>query len=203
MRARFLSLGFFKQIPLLYSPLATRLGSVLLGSLLVGFRKLLAPLSRVPLVGLSLGSLALRSFRFSPALFTTTASADSCRALAPQLSPSKVFNVSTRVAGLYLLRLSVTVGFRGFQHTYRPQAASLPVRVPTIVSLLNASFGSEPRGPVPCFSLRLLSRLPVNSFLLTTLNPCRAHWIDRPGRWGESAERVWRADPFSWKLKPR
>src|ERR1700760_4922690 len=36
----------------------------------------------------------------------------STQALARQISPSKVSNVSTRVVGLYLLRLSVTVGFR-------------------------------------------------------------------------------------------
>ena len=60
----------------------------------------------------------------------------SAQALARQTSPSKVSSVSTRVVGLYLLRLSVTVGFRIPEHTLRPQAASLPLRVPTIVSLL-------------------------------------------------------------------
>jgi hypothetical protein len=40
------------------------------------------------------------------------ASAEFCSGLSRQISPSKVFNVSTRVVGLYLLRLSVTVGFR-------------------------------------------------------------------------------------------
>jgi len=68
-------------------------------------------------------------------------SADCCAALAAQLSPSKVLKLSTRLARLYLLRLSVTVGFRVYQHTHRPQSASLPVRVPAIVSLLIASFG--------------------------------------------------------------
>ena len=38
-----------------------------------------------------------------------------------------------------------------------------------------ASFSSEPRGLCLAFSLRLLSLLPVNSFHLTTLDPCRAH----------------------------
>src|SRR5665811_1470182 len=39
-----------------------------------------------------------------------------------------------------MMRLSVTVGFRGSQHTHRPHPASLPVRVPMVVSLLSASF---------------------------------------------------------------
>src|SRR6185312_6787503 len=34
--------------------------------------------------------------------------------------------------------------------------------------------------PAPCCSLRLLSLLPVNSFHLTTLDPCRAHYVRRP-----------------------
>ena len=111
--AGLLPLGRFLQAgPLLYSPLPELSRKCALGSLLDCFGKLLAPLSRVLPAGLSLGSLALRSFRLSPAFFTTTASADFCRALARQISPSKVSNVSTRVVGLYLLRLSVTVGFR-------------------------------------------------------------------------------------------
>jgi hypothetical protein len=68
-------------------------------------------------------------------------SADCCAALAAQLSPSKALKLSTRLVRLYLLRLSVTVGFRVYQHSHRSQPASLPVRVPAIVSLLIASFG--------------------------------------------------------------
>jgi len=102
---------FLQADPLLYSPLATCL--VVRSSLAPRrFRETSRSASRVRSAGLSLGSLALRSFRLSPAFLTTTASADFCRALTPQISPSKVFNVSTRVVGLYLLRLSVTVGFR-------------------------------------------------------------------------------------------
>ncbi len=126
-------------------------------------------------VGWSLGSSALRSCRLSPAVFATMASADSCPALTVQVSPSKVFKLSTRFVRLYLLLLSVTLGFRVCLHTHRQQAASLPVRVPTTVSLLIASFGSLTSRPRPCFSLRLLSLLPINSFHLISLNPCRAH----------------------------
>ena len=61
---------------------------------------------------LSLGSLALRSFRLSTALFTTTASADSSDALALEASPGKVHELSTRAVRLYLMCLSVAVGFR-------------------------------------------------------------------------------------------
>jgi hypothetical protein len=62
------------------------------------------------------------------------ASADSCPALTVQVSPSKVFKLSTRFVRLYLLLLSLTLGFRVCLHTPRQQAASLPVRVPTTVS---------------------------------------------------------------------
>ena len=95
------------------------------------------------------------------------------RPLLTSAGLSPVSNVSTRVVGLYLLRLSVTVGFRIPEHTLRPQAASLPVRVPTIVSLL-LLLSAQASRPGPCFSLRLLSLLPINSFYLITLDPCRA-----------------------------
>src|SRR5208283_3716521 len=138
---------------------------------------LLAPLARVCLVGLSLGSSVLCSFRFSPAFFATTTSADCRLALTLQLSPSKALKLSTRLFRLYLLRLSATVGFCVYQHTHRPQSASLPVRVPKIVSLLIASFGPCTSRPRPCFSLRLLSLLPIISFHMISLSPCRAHWF--------------------------
>jgi hypothetical protein len=76
------------------------------------------------------------------------ASADSCTALIVQVSPSEVFKLSTRFVRLYLLLLSVTLGFRVCLHTHRQQAASLPVRVPTTVSLLIASFGSLTSRPM-------------------------------------------------------
>src|SRR5260370_42067476 len=53
-------------------------------------------------------------------------------------------------------------------------------------------------------ALRRTSRLWMNHLVWRALESLQAlPWIDRPGRWGESAGRVWRADPFSWKLKPR
>src|ERR1700736_3516946 len=78
----------------------------------------------------------------------TMASADSCPALTVQVSPSKVFKLSTRFVRLYLLLLSLTLGFRVCLHTPRQQAASLPVRVPTTVSLLIASFGALTSRPL-------------------------------------------------------
>src|ERR1700745_1784630 len=110
-RARFPSLGSFKQIHCFTLPsrpvsevcswLAPRLFRETSRSAFPEFFQLVCLVVLWP----------FRSFRLSPAFFTTTASADFCRALARQISPSKVSTVSTRVVGLYLLRLSVTVGF--------------------------------------------------------------------------------------------
>jgi len=69
---------------------------------------------------------ALRSFRVSPALFTTTASADFSPPLGGETSPGKVHELSARAARLYSARLSVIVGFRVSWHAYRPRPASLP-----------------------------------------------------------------------------
>src|SRR5581483_4479060 len=58
-------------------------------------------------------------------------------------------------------------------------SASLPVRVPTVESLLPASFSLAsrpvPRG-TPCGLLRLPSSVPVGSFHPTRFCPCWAHW---------------------------
>ena len=67
-----------------------------------------------------MGSSALRSFRVSPAFFTTMASADSSLALTREASPGKVHGLSARAVRLYPMRLSVTVGFRVLSHAYRP-----------------------------------------------------------------------------------
>jgi hypothetical protein len=52
---------------------------------------------------------ALPSF---PGFFATTASADFSNTLMLEISPGKVLKLSARAAKLYLMRLSVTVGFR-------------------------------------------------------------------------------------------
>jgi hypothetical protein len=44
--------------------------------------------------------------------FATTASADFSNTLILEISPGKVLKLSARAAKLYLMRLSVTVGFR-------------------------------------------------------------------------------------------
>jgi hypothetical protein len=81
---------------------------------------------------------------FAPVCFqtflTTTASADFSQTLIQEISPGKALKLSARAAKLYLMRLSVTVGFRVPWHTHRPHPASLLVRVPTVVLLLHASF---------------------------------------------------------------
>ena len=46
------------------------------------------------------------------AFFATTASADFSQTLIREISPGKVLKLSARAAKLYLMRLSVTVGFR-------------------------------------------------------------------------------------------
>ena len=53
---------------------------------------------------------------FAPACFqafpATTASADFSQTLTREISPGKVLKLFARAAKLYLMRLSVTVGFR-------------------------------------------------------------------------------------------
>lgn len=58
---------------------------------------------------LVLQPFALPSF---PGLFATTASADFSSTLIVEISPGKALKLSARAAKLYLMRLSVTVGFR-------------------------------------------------------------------------------------------
>ena len=58
---------------------------------------------------LVLPPFALPSFQ---GFFATTSSADFSKALASKISPGKVLKLSARAAKLYLMRLSVTVGFR-------------------------------------------------------------------------------------------
>ena len=72
------------------------------------------------------GSSALRSCPLSGAVFTTMASADSSFSLENEASPGKVYELSTRALSFYLIRLSVTVGFRVSSHTHRPYKAYKP-----------------------------------------------------------------------------
>ncbi len=102
------------------------------------------------------------------------ASADFFSTLIEKISPSKVLKLSTRAIRFYLVRLSVTVGFRVHSHAHRPHPASLSVRIPMVVSLLSASFRLTSRFP-PCGSLWLLLLPPVTTFQVTSFSPCRAH----------------------------
>src|SRR5208282_2061920 len=61
--------------------------------------------SPVSSLALLFGSSALRSSPLSERLFTTIASADSSKALTPEVSPSKVSALSERAVWLYLMRL--------------------------------------------------------------------------------------------------
>jgi hypothetical protein len=49
-----------------------------------------------------------------------------------------------------------------------------------------------PRGLEPCFSLRLLSLLPIISFHMISLSPCRAHWL----RLSRVVLLPWKIDDF-------
>jgi len=104
------------------------------------------------------------------------ASADFSNILISETSPGKVLKLSARAAKLYLMCLSVTVGFCVKQHTHRPHPASLLVRVPTVVHLLRASFRLTSRFP-PCVSLRLSLLFPITSFQVMSFSPCWAHYF--------------------------
>jgi len=58
---------------------------------------------------LVLQPFALPSF---PGFYASTASADFSNTLILEISPGKSLKLSARAAKLYLMRLSVTVGFR-------------------------------------------------------------------------------------------
>jgi len=107
------------------------------------------------------------------------ASADFPFALTKELSPGKVLILSLRAVRLYLARLRMDMGLRGGQHAYRPYAASLPVRVPTVEDLFPASFSfpsTVARRVGPCGSLRLPPSVPTGSFHPARISPCWAHW---------------------------
>ena len=159
----------------------TGLGSVLLARSWTVSGSFSLRFARVLSVGLSLGSSALRSVRLSPAFFTTTASADFCRALARQISPSKVSNVWTRRSRALPLA-SFGDGWISYSLAYSSPASGLTARSCSYDRVFAmASFSSVPRGLCLAFSLRLLSLLPVNSFHLTTMGPCGAGSVNRPG----------------------
>jgi hypothetical protein len=118
---------------------------------------------------------------FSPSLhrhysgfFVTTASGDFSSALASEISPGKVQNLSSRAVWLYLMRLDDL------------RASLFPASSP-LAPGLTASFCSYgrkfalrffqlPLAATPCGSLRLPSSAPVGSFHPTRFCPCRAHW---------------------------
>ena len=149
------------------------------------------------IVSLFLGSSALRSILLSENILTTMASADFSDAQTSETSPGKVRSLSARAVRLYRTWLSVTVGFRATQHAHRPGPASLPIRVPTVVPLLTASFRFVSR-LLPCGSLRLSSLTPVITSQITRLRPCRAHEVAPfAGAWIETLYAVLTNDVMS------
>ncbi len=121
--------------------------------------------------------LFLRPFapRALPRFSATMASADSSPALTGEASPGKVPESipSCRLALPDASRM--TFGLRCCQPACRPHQASLPVCVPTVESLLSASFSFTSRLRL-AVSLRLPSSAPVGSFHPTRFCPCWAHW---------------------------
>src|SRR5712664_2669175 len=94
---------------------------------------------------------------------------------SPQLSPRRSPQVRFRICSLAPTGSTwcvlVTLGLRCCQPACRPHPASLPVRVPTVVSLLSASFGFASRLRL-AVSLRLPSSAPIGSFHPTRFCPC-------------------------------
>ena len=74
----------------------------------------------------------------------------------------------------------MTFGLRCSEPACRPHPASLPVRVPTVESLLSASFSFTSRLRL-AVRLRLPSSAPVGSFHPTRFCPCWAHKRNRFG----------------------
>ncbi len=58
---------------------------------------------------------------------------------------------------------------------FRCLAASLPVRIPTVVPSLPTSFALSASRDPPCLSIRLSSLSRLNTFQLISSCPCRAH----------------------------
>jgi hypothetical protein len=105
------------------------------------------PLPGLPFSPFSSFALLLRPLapRALPRFFATTASADFSLALTKEISPGKVQNLSPRAARLYRMRLRMTLWLRCCQPARRPHPASLPFRIPTVESLLRASFSFTSR----------------------------------------------------------
>src|SRR5260370_21978509 len=121
--------------------------------------------------------LFLRPFapRALPRFSATMASADSSPALTGEASPGKVQESLPSCRPALPDASRMTFGLRCCQPACRPHQASLPVRVPTVESLLSASFSFTSRLRL-AVSLRLPSSAPVGSFHPTRFCPCWAHW---------------------------
>ena len=212
MRARFPSLGSFKQIHCFTLPrlAVSEVCSWLAPRLFRGLFSL--RFSRV----LSVAWFFLVFWPFAPSGFHRLSSLlrpllTSARTLARQISPEGVqcFDPCRRALPL----AAFGDGWISCLLAHSSPASGLSARraPPTIVSLLIASFSSVPRGPAPCFSLRLLSRLPVNSFHLTTLNPMSGT-LSEASRFASSKTGANRdgsltlpsvnTAPVDWRLRP-
>jgi len=99
----------------------------------------------VPSLAPFFSSSALRSNRVTGLLRCTTATAVISTALTAEISPGKVQNLIPLVPPGSTVRVLMTFGLRCSQPARRPRPASLPVRIPTVESLLSASFSFTSR----------------------------------------------------------
>ena len=118
---------------------------------------------------------------FSPSLdrhysgfFVTTASADFSSALAEEISPGKVQNLSFRAVWLYLMRLDDLRA--SLFPASLPPASGLTAVLCSCGREFATRFFQLRLAATPCVSLRLPSSAPVGSFHPTRFCPCRAHW---------------------------
>ena len=117
---------------------------------------------------------ALRSFRVSAALFTTTASADFSPALAVEISPGKDLNFPRIPSGSTLCVL-MSFGLCVYADARRPQQASLPVRVPMVAGLPSPSFILRLTASDLEFGYGCSHQLRCHRFMFISSGPCRAH----------------------------
>ena len=125
---------------------------------------------------------ALRSFWISPALITTTASADSCRALTPQASLSKNTHCLHAPSGIYSMRLYIRWTSRLLARSSpAPSLAAGSCSYPIVVGLPAASFSHDLAGAALPFGYGcLLSEIPISSFHLISSCSCQANERGHP-----------------------
>ena len=140
-----------------------------------GFESSSLPPASVPSLAPFFSSSALRSTAVTGGFFATTASADFSSALTQRRSPQVRCRIVPLVPFDSTVCVWMTFGLRCSQPARRPHPASLSIRVPTVESLLRASFVSRSLDPLLALRLRLPPPVPMISFHIISSDPCRAH----------------------------